>query len=160
MKKILKEVVIFAVLLFVITTAVSYWRAPKLDSEQLPELDVTLLDGSRFTPTPDQPLLIHFWGSWCPVCTVEAGNIQRVSTRYPTLTFAVNSGSDKEVQTYMNDGDHTFAVVNDTDGTWAKKFHVTAFPTTFIYDATGIRKFTEVGYTTTAGLLGRLALAK
>jgi thioredoxin-related protein len=52
----------------------------------------------------------------------------------------------------------TFKVLNDVNGEWANKFKVEMFPTTFIYNANGELKFTEVGYTTTAGLLARLKL--
>ena len=49
-----------------------------------------------------------------------------------------------------------FKVLNDADGAWAKKFKIEVYPTTFIYDAKGKLRFTEVGYTTTVGLLARL----
>jgi thioredoxin-related protein len=49
-----------------------------------------------------------------------------------------------------------FNVLNDRGGVWSKKFKIEVFPTTFIYDAKGTLRFTEVGYMTTAGLLARL----
>ncbi len=51
-----------------------------------------------------------------------------------------------------------FKVINDVEGVWAKRFKVEAYPTTFIYDSKGELRFTEVGYTTTAGLLARLKM--
>jgi thioredoxin-related protein len=53
-----------------------------------------------------------------------------------------------------------FKVLNDYDGSWAKRFNVTVFPTTFIYDSSGELRFSEVGYTTTAGLLARMKLVE
>jgi thioredoxin-related protein len=60
----------------------------------------------------------------------------------------------------MNKYELNFRVLNDREGKWASKFKVEAYPTTFIYDAKGKLKFTEVGYTTTAGLLARLKLTE
>lgn len=103
---------------------------------------------------------MHFWATWCPTCKVEAPNIESVSKNYNVLTIAVSSGSDEKVKAYMQEHELTFNVLNDVEGTWAKKFKVEAYPTTFIYDAKGELLFSEVGYTTTAGLLGRLKLAE
>jgi peroxiredoxin len=76
------------------------------------------------------------------------------------LTIAVNSGDNTKVKAYLKERGLNFKVLNDIDGAWAKQFKVEVFPTTFIYDSRGELKFTEVGYTTTAGLLARLALLK
>jgi len=60
----------------------------------------------------------------------------------------------------MKEKELSFNVVNDAQGVLAKQFHVEAYPTTFIYDAKGELKFTEVGYTSTAGLLARLKMSE
>jgi len=159
-KKILKEIAIGAVTIFILSNIISYVRKPTLASNHLPRLEVTLLDGSTFTHSEGKPLVIHFWADWCKVCKVEAPNIESVSKDYDVLTIAVNSGSDEKVKAYMKERGLTFKVLNDVDGTWAKKFKVEMFPTTFIYNGEGELKFTEVGYTTTAGLLARLAVLK
>ena len=99
--------------------------------------------------------MIHFWAVWCPTCKLEASNIEFVSQQYNVLTIAVNSGSDEKVKAYMQENGLTFNVINDVDGAWAKQFKVETYPTTFIYNAKGKLKFTDVGYTTTAGLLAR-----
>jgi thiol-disulfide isomerase/thioredoxin len=94
------------------------------------------------------------------VCKLEAQNIESLSKEYDVLTIAVNSGTNEEVKAYMKERGLTFKVFNDKEGAWTKKFKVEMFPTTFIYDGKGELKFTEVGYTTTAGLLARLAVLK
>ncbi len=147
-----------ALLVFVLSNVISYIRKPTLDSAQLPPLEVNLIDGSEFKVSTGKPLLIHFWATWCPTCKLEAANIERVSKSYEVLTVVVNSGSDGDIQTYMKENKLTFRVLNDAKGIWAKKFKVQAYPTSFIYDANATLKFTEVGYTSTVGLMGRLAL--
>jgi len=160
LKKILKELLITGILIFILTNMISYIRKPDLESDRLPKTAVTLLDGSTFQKEEGRPLVIHFWATWCRVCKMEAQNIETLSKKYDVLTIAVNSGSDDEVKAYMKERNLTFKVYNDADGSWAEKFKVEAFPTTFIYDGEGELKFTEVGYTTTAGLLARLAVTE
>lgn len=159
-KAILIEIVKLLVLLFILSNIMSYLRQPELDSIHLPKIDAQLLDGNIFTVEEGKPLVLHFWATWCPTCKVEAANIESVSKNYNVLTIAVSSGSDEKVDAYMQEHELTFKVLNDTEGMWAKQFKVEAYPTTFIYDAKGELRFTEVGYTTTAGLLGRVKLAE
>ena len=159
-KKILKEIAIALLMIFVVSNVMSYLRKPTLESNVLPQIEVKLLDGTAFSSKAieGKPLIIHFWATWCPTCKIEAANIQSVSEKYTVLTIAVQSGDDREIEAYMKENGLSFKVLNDKDGTWAKKFKVEAFPTTFIYDGKGELRFTEVGYTTTAGLLARLKM--
>lgn len=141
---------------FILTNIISYVRKPELVQTRLPNIEAVLLDGSQFKVEEGKPLVIHFWATWCPTCKLEAPNIETVSKKYEVLTIAVNSGDDKKIKTYLKERGLTFKVLNDSDGKWARQFKVEAFPTTYIYDGQGELRFTEVGYTTTAGLLARL----
>lgn len=155
-KSILKELIVALVLLVVISNIISYLRQPELRSTQLPHIEAELIDGSTFQVKKGKPLVIHFWAISCPACKLEAPNIETVSKAYDVLTIGVNSGSNENVQAYMQENGLSFKVLNDTEGIWSKKFKIEVYPTTFIYDAKGKLRFTEVGYTTTAGLLARL----
>ena len=161
-KKILKESAIALLMIFVVSNVMSYLRKPTLESNALPQIEDKLLDGTLFTSNSleGKPLIIHFWATWCPTCKLEAANIQSVSEQYTVLTIAVQSGDNGKIEAYMKEHSFDFKVLNDTDGVWAKKFKVEAFPTTFIYDSKGELRFTEVGYTTTAGLLARLSITE
>ncbi len=116
------------------------------------------IDSTTYEPPQNKPLLIHVWATWCPTCKVEASNIQRVSNNYEVLTIAVSSGSNTKIKRYLDDNELNFRVVNDSNGVIAKQLKVSAFPTTFVYSSDKKLKFSEVGYTTTAGLLSRMAL--
>jgi thiol-disulfide isomerase/thioredoxin len=149
-------------MIFVVSNVMSYLRKPALESNALPHIEMKLLDGTLFSSKTieGKPIIIHFWATWCPTCKIEAGNIQSVSQKYRVLTIAVQSGDDSKVEAYMKENGLDFKVLNDIDGAWAKKFKVEAFPTTFIYDGKGELRFTEVGYTTTVGLLARLKMVE
>lgn len=153
-----KEILIGAAALFILTNIISYLRQPELPTDQLPKIEGTLLDGTFYVSQQGKPLVIHFWATWCPTCKLEAANIQRVSEHYEVLTIAVNSSENSKIQAYMDENALNYKVINDLEGYWAQRFRVEAFPTTFIYDAEGGLRFTEVGYTSTAGLLARLKL--
>ena len=159
-KKILKETAIALLMIFVVSNVMSYLRKPTLDSDLLPSFEVqTILNKNINTKTyEEKPLLVHVWATWCPTCKLEAANIQSVSEKYNVITIAVKSGDDKALQAYMDENKFTFDVINDSDGRLSKRFHVEVFPTTFIYGSDSKLKFTEVGYSTTAGLLARLAM--
>ena len=159
-KKILKETAIALLMIFVVSNVMSYLRKPTLDSDILPSFELqTILNKKINTKTyEEKPLLVHVWATWCPTCKLEAANIQSVSKKYNVITIAVKSGDDKALQAYMDENHFTFDVINDSDGMLSKRFYVEVFPTTFIYGSDGKLKFTEVGYSTTAGLLARLAM--
>jgi len=150
------------VILFVVSTGLNYFRAPTLDSDILPEIKARLMDGSTFDTATlkGKPLLINFWGTWCPVCAQEASNIETLSKKYTVLTIAVNSRGDDNIQAWMRERGVSYPVLNDASGRWAAQFKVSIYPTIFIYDSNGKLKFTETGYSTTAGLLARMKMAE
>jgi len=159
-KTIFKELVIGGIFLFILSNIISYIRKPELSSELLPKIDAVLLDGSSYSIKEGKPLVIHFWATWCPTCRLENSNIEDISKKYNVITIAVNSGSKKVLQAYMEENNYTFDVLNDNNGEIAKHFHVEAYPTTFIYNSKGKLAYSEVGYTTTVGMLARLSLVR
>lgn len=162
MKKIVKEIAITLLLLFVLANVMSYIRKPDLVNNTFPQTKSQLIDGTYFetSKTNGKPIIVHFWALWCPTCKLEASNIQALSEKYEVLTIAVQSGSDEALKKYMDENGFTYKVINDKNGNWAKEFKIGAFPTTFIYDKKGELYFTEVGYTTTAGLLARMKIVE
>ncbi|RRS30742.1 MAG: thioredoxin [Epsilonproteobacteria bacterium (ex Lamellibrachia satsuma)] len=160
MRSVFKEILIGAVLIFILSNIINYVRKPELNSIQLQKIEAQLVDGKHFSTEEGRPLVIHFWATWCPTCKLEASNIESISKKYEVLTIAVSSGKDDKIQAYLKERGLTFKVLNDVNGKWAEQFKVKAFPTTFIYDSQGKLKFMEVGYTTTAGLLARLKMAE
>lgn len=155
-KNIFKEIIIAVLLLFVVSNIISYIRKPELGSTQLRNIEVELIDGSIYKNAAGKPLVLHFWATSCPACKLEAPNIETISKEHEVLTIALNSGSDENIKAYMQENELSFRVLNDSEGKWGKTFKVEVYPTTFIYDAKGELRFTEVGYTSTAGLLARL----
>lgn len=159
---VIKKVFLFFITFFFLSTLFDYIRAPKLPDTRLPRLSGHTLQGEslKILLGKSGPLLIQFWGTWCPVCRQEIDNIERVARHYPVLTIAVESGSDAEIRQWMKKRGVDFPVLSDPSGRLAKRFDVSVYPTSFIYDSRGALKFTLTGYTTTLGLLARLKLAE
>jgi thiol-disulfide isomerase/thioredoxin len=159
-KKYFKEGVIVVIMLIIAMNGVSYYNSLDLNKEKLNINTFVLLDNTIYTVPKDKPILIHFWATWCPICKLEAPNIETISKDYEVITIAVQSGSNEEIQNYLDEHNLNFNVVNDDAGLYFKKFNGKAFPTTFIYDKNRKLKFSEVGYTSTIGLYSRMLLSK
>ncbi len=160
LKRFIKEIAISLVILFVVSNIFSYLRRPVMDTNHLPFINVKSMDGKQinFKDYEGKPLFVHIWATWCPTCRLESSNIENISKKYSVVTIVVKSGNNEKVKKYMSENNFTFDVINDNSGEYSAKFNVEAFPTTFIYNSKGELKFTEVGYTTTVGLLARVAM--
>lgn len=158
-KAYLKEAAIGVLILLVVSNIINYLRAPKPESDHLVLPPVTLLDGRPLQLPKERAIALHFWGTWCPVCRAEASNIDTIAKSFSVITVAVNSGESEAVAAYMRQHGLHYPVINDPRGVLAARYKVTVFPTTFIFDRHGKLRFTETGYTTTAGLAARLKMA-
>ncbi|MCW8895981.1 MAG: protein disulfide oxidoreductase [Sulfurimonas sp.] len=149
-KKYLKEFVLFIVVMTIFANALSLYRSLDLNKEALP---------AEFNVIKDKPVLVHFWATWCPVCKVEAPNIQTISENFQVITIAVKSSDNDEINKYLKENNLDFEFINDYDGSIAQKFGISVYPTTIIYDKDRNVVFSDVGYTSTWGLWLRMLWA-
>ena len=152
----IKEITIFVIILTVFANAISLYKSTNLNKDPLSLRNISLISAQKYTPTQDKPTLVHIWATWCPTCKVEASNIQTLSQYYDVLTIAVKSGSHLEIQDWLKENNYTFNVVNDSSASLASNFNVRVYPTTLIYDKNKNLVFSDVGYTTTIGLMLRM----
>ena len=159
LKHYLKEIAIFIVVMTIFANILSIYKSSDLNNEALTLNSIPLMNNELYSFKEDKPILIHFWATWCPTCKLEASNIEMISKQYEVISVAVNSGSNKEIQNYLNEHGFTFKVVNDQQSIYSSEFKIAAFPTTFIYDKNRNLVFSEVGYTSTIGLYFRMLWA-
>lgn len=155
MKKIkhyAKEIISFALIIFILGNAVSLYKSQSLSHEPLAIQKFTLMDNQEYTAAEDKPILIHFWATWCPVCKLEASNIDFMAKHFEVITIAVKSGDNAAIKKYLNSHHYSFKVVNDKDAQLSSQFKIAGFPTTFIYDKNKKLLFSDVGYTSTLSL--------
>lgn len=150
-----------ALVLVAVVAGIRFWQQRDVASGTAPPLAGSLLNGQPALAVmrEGQPMLVHFWASWCPICSAEQGSIESLAKDYPTLTVAMQSGSDAEVLQHLHKEALSFPVLNDPEGRVSAQWGVRAVPASFIVDAQGRIRFVEVGYTTGIGLRLRLWLA-
>jgi len=145
--KYAKELILFILTITIFSNGVSLYKSTSLNKSPLP---------NALHVETNKPVMIHFWATWCPVCKTEIDNIQRVSKDYQVITIAVKSGTNQEIQNYLNERGFDFKFINDENGILAQKFGVNVYPTTFIYNKNKELIFSDVGYTSTLGLYLRM----
>jgi len=155
---ILIQVIIFIGLYFALRT----WMQREMISGPAPETTAIALSGETLSLRQyrGEPLLLHFWASWCKICKFEQGAIASIEKDWPVLTVAMQSGDKKEVATFLKEHDLEWETLVDESGALAKQYGVTGVPASFVIDGQGQIRFKEVGYTTSWGLRARLWLAK
>ena len=152
----------FQILLFIaLYLGVRGYTQRALVQDVPPMLNATFLSGESFNLQAPfhEPRLLHFWATWCPVCKLEQDSIESISKDYSVVSIAMQSGTDIELEQYMQDENLSFAVIADARGTIAHRFGVKAVPVSFILNDKGNIVFTETGFTSSWGLRFRLWLA-
>lgn len=145
----------------IIIVGVRAWQHRGMVDGIAPDFKLTALNGGAVNLAEYQgkPLVLHFWASWCPMCEMEQGWITDIATENPVVTVAFQSGNDEEVQRYMESKSITdWVTVNDEAGKLAAQYGVHGVPATYILDADGKIRFSEVGLTSEWGLRMRLWL--
>lgn len=145
-------------LILIVISAVRFWIQRDTISGAAPNISNVLLNGQYFElyQNKNRPILIHFWATWCPVCSLEQSNIENISKDYEVITIAMQSGNDNELHQFMEKEKLSFNVINDESGILSKAYKIRGVPVSFIVGQDNKIKFTEVGYTTELGLRLRL----
>lgn len=161
-RRIWRKRALHLVLFIVFIAGIRAWQQRDMVSGMAPRLSGVKLDGNVYTlpAKPAQPVLVHFWATWCPICRVEQDSITSIAHSYPNMiTIAMQSGSGAEVTKYLVAQGLHLPVLNDADGRLSDVWGVHAVPASFIVSTDGQIRFVEVGYTTDLGLRLRLWLA-
>jgi thiol-disulfide isomerase/thioredoxin len=150
------------VLAFFLLAAVAFniYKTWHIDFGNARQLKAELLTGEQFDlETTGKPVLLQFWASWCPICSMEFDPLQSLSEDYQVITVAMNSGHREEVSRFMAEKQLGFPVIVDTDAELARSWQVSGVPASFIIGKDNTIRFAEIGYTTELGLRFRLWLA-
>lgn len=134
-KKSLINLFVVCIIYLLVSSLMSWWHKPRLPTTPtwklitLSHTEINLNDLSQ-----KEPVIIYFWGSWCPNCRMMSSQIQHLATSKPNqvISIAMQSGSNEQINTYMQHKQLSFNVVNDEFGKIAKQWQVKAVPTTII----------------------------
>ena len=148
-------------ILALLLLALHWWQTRTAASGAAPPLAGQLLSGELVSLADyrGQPLLVHFWATWCPICRLEQDAIDALARDHVVLTVATNSGTAAELLSYVQNQGLDFPVLLDEAGDLARLWRVEGVPASFIIDPDGQIAYVSVGYTTGLGLRARLWLA-
>ncbi|CAB0150779.1 Thioredoxin C-1 [Pseudidiomarina piscicola] len=158
----IKKLLIYFMLALLVLTAMDIWRGQNLPKGQLLEdtwqtvryEQVNLVEQSY-----EEPVIVYFWGSWCPVCHVISPTVDWLASYLPVVTVAMSSGTDAQVRNYLARNDYEFKVVNDPEARLSNQWGVPVTPAFAIVKDGEIHSFTA-GATTPLGLYARWLWAR
>jgi len=154
----LKTAFVYLLLMVAISIAVDLWRSQSIISGNAPELISTSIQGENIdliAMSQKEPVLVYFWGTWCPICSAVSPSVNFLSDYYPTITVALTSGKTERVQLYQKAKDYQFSTVNDPKGSISRSWGVSVTPTLFVVDKGEITSVTT-GFTSPIGMWLRL----
>lgn len=89
--------------------------------------------------------IINFWATWCTPCIREIPSLNRLKNKMKGLPFeliSINYAEDKEtILDFMKEVKVDFPVLLDPAGSFAKKWNVITYPSTFVIDKEGKIKY-------------------
>ena len=152
---------VYIVVFLAVMQGASWWKSRNAQSGNLSEFSGELMNGTAFSIAEfsGEPVLFHFWATWCPICDLEKNSIESISHDYPVISIASWSEGKSEVKAYMLENQLTFPVMLDNNGELAQTFGLKGVPASFILSPSGEITFVESGYSTELGLRLRLWLS-
>ncbi|HHS99578.1 MAG TPA: TlpA family protein disulfide reductase [Thiomicrospira sp.] len=116
--------------------------APKFETVTLQNKQVSLDDFQG------EPVIIHFWATWCPICEHERPDIEKIAKEYSVVNIAIQSGSDQELIEFAEKNSMDPAIiVNDKNKYLENLYSAHGVPATFLVDSQGQVQFVKRGYT-------------
>lgn len=156
-KSFLREVLVVLALIMLVSFAVNLYKTWDVAAGPTPLLQQTTINNMPVNLAESKkPVLVHFWATWCPVCSVEQGSIQSIAQDYNVISIALSSGNKEELLQFMQNEELDFPVIADEQGDIARQWQVKGVPTSFIISPGGAIAFVESGYTSELGLRARL----
>lgn len=145
-------------LAWVAIVAVDTWRTCDLPRGPAPDapLVMALTQAGSPQPTtlaqwraqhPDQAVAVHFWAEWCGVCKLEEPSIASLSTTWPVLGVAMQSGPAERVAQVQRQRGMAWPTAVDPEGALSRSWGVRAVPALVVIDAHGQVRFATSGYT-------------
>jgi peroxiredoxin len=119
-----------------------------------PDIDLPGLTGGRvkLSTLRGHPVVVSFWGSWCPPCRDEFPELVRLHQQYDSAGLRVLgvNGFDQElttkaVQRFVDEFSVSFPIALDKRGESRRAFSVVFLPTTVFIDTAGIIQYIHLG---------------
>ena len=128
-----------------IAFGLSQAQGADLDLEPAPDFTVPLYTGGTgdFTLSEQlgQPVLLNFWGSWCPPCRAEFPAIQAIADEHKDQGLVVIGvdvqDTEANAKAFLTEQGITFRTGPDLTGRISIDYSVTSMPTTYFITRDG-----------------------
>lgn len=154
------------VLAAVVLISVQTWQTRDVPGGLAPDFALTLVqpNGAAKKSTlhewralhQGQPVALHFWADWCPICRAEENSITRLTSDWPVLTVAMQSGPAENVSRVLQKRQLPWNTAMDMSGTVMRSYGFKGVPAFVVIDANGQLRTPTMGYTTEIGMRLRL----
>ncbi len=139
----MKRIVCIVLALIMLVLTLTACTEP-LSDNPAPDFTVTDRDGRevKLSDFFGKPVVVNFWGTWCPYCLQEFPEFQTVYEELgDDVQFVmVNYGDTlSQVDDFLEENTYTFPIYFDLVGSAVETYQVSGFPTTVF-----IRKNGEV----------------
>lgn len=155
---ILKQVLVFLVLVFLMTLVLDWFRSPSYPDNFVKQ-KFTTITGKQYTLnelSQEKPLLVYVWASWCSICRLTTPSVSELyNDGYNVISIAMRSGDDNKILAYLDKKDISIPVINDSKGHLMRAWKVAVTPTFIIIDK-GQVIYSTTGWTSKLGLKLRL----
>ncbi|MCL1066591.1 protein disulfide oxidoreductase [Shewanella olleyana] len=157
----IKQLLIMLVLFLIVSTAVDLWRGKDIPTEALPAISALDLNDNLvdvMAMSHDKPVLVYFWGTWCPVCNFVTPSVNLLSEHYSVVSVAMSSGSDDRLTHFLTEKGYSLSTINDQQSFLAREWSVQVTPTVMVFKDGELKHYTT-GFTSLPGMWWRMMFA-
>lgn len=130
-------------------------------------MSLTRVDGApaAVAPSPQGPVLLQFWASWCSSCGRLMWELDGLSAAFPTVPYyAVSIDAEPadaaRIRAHPLHARHPDRYLHDATGELARRLRIDAVPAIVVLDAEGRERMRHVGHVNSGDLMRlRQALA-
>ncbi|WP_028670464.1 TlpA family protein disulfide reductase [Saccharospirillum impatiens] len=116
----------------------------------LPDVPALLTLKNEVSDSPEGPVFINIWASWCKPCIDELPALNALKARYPDAGvqwLALNYGDSlDQVKQFMNTHSIDMPVMLDATTQFTRQLPLTGLPATFLVDSHGQVRYQLDGY--------------
>ena len=129
----------------------AYVVRPWPSAKPVPELDLSDLDGKRWTlgAHTGQVVVLNFWATWCEPCRLEMPSLQAMATRLEPqglVVCAVNYRESAElIRQFLERMPFKATILLDADGDAATEWTPRVFPSSVLIGRNGQPSATVLG---------------
>lgn len=124
-------------------------EVPEKD-KKIPAYELSLNNGKtvKLDSFKDKVVIVSFFTTWCTYCKKELPVLEKYANEIDDLVvIGVNvKETEDELKSFLDEQGITFPIYRDEDGSFARKFYVSGFPTSVFIAPEGILVGSVPGY--------------